>query len=70
MNKRGGNFRISTSCSGPVLMSVKVKPAKQNDIPIKAGEHLIYISQYQYPWITEINMHLVPRFFCTENDDL
>jgi hypothetical protein len=70
MDKRGGDFRISTSCSGPVLMSVKIKPAKRSDIPIKAGEHLIYVSQYQYPWITEINMRFVPRIICTNNDDI
>jgi hypothetical protein len=70
MDKRGGDFRISTSCCGPVLMSVKIKPAKRSDIPIKAGEHLIYVSQYQSPWITDINMHFVPIILCTENDDI
>jgi len=70
MDKRGGNFRISTSCSGPVLMPVKVNPAKPSDIPIKAGSHLIFVSQYQLPWITEISMRLVPRILYTENDDL
>ncbi|HJJ99232.1 MAG TPA: hypothetical protein O0X23_03350 [Methanocorpusculum sp.] len=70
MNKRGGDFRISTSCSGPVLMPAKARPAKQSDIPIKAGSHVIYVSQYQLPWITEINMQLVPRILYTENDDL
>ena len=44
MDKRGGDFRISTSCSGPVLMPVKIKPAKQSDIPIKAGSHTIYVA--------------------------
>ena len=70
MDKRGGDFRISTSCSGPVLMPVKIKPAKQSDIPIKAGSHTIYVSQYQLPWLTEINMRLVPRILYTENDDV
>lgn len=70
MDKRGGDFRISTSCSGPVLMPVKVKPVKPSDVPIEAGSHIIYVSEYQFPWITEINMQLVPRILYTENDDL
>ena len=62
MDERGGDFRISTSCSGPVLMSVKVKPPKPSDVIIKAGDHLIYISRYQLEWISEISMRMVPRF--------
>ncbi|HJJ39325.1 MAG TPA: hypothetical protein O0X42_04220 [Methanocorpusculum sp.] len=62
MDERGGDFRISTSCSGPVLMSVKVKPPKPSDVIIKAGDHIIYISRYQLEWISEISMRMVPRF--------
>jgi len=63
MDKGGGDYRISTTCSGPTLMSVKVKPPKESDIVIRAGNHLIYISRYQIEWIHEITMSLVPRFF-------
>ena len=41
IDKLGGDFRISTSCSGPVLMPVKVKPAKPSDVPIRADDHVI-----------------------------
>ena len=63
MDEGGGDYRISTSCSGPVLMSVKVKPPKDSDIAIHAGNHIIYISRYQIKWITEITMRMVPRCF-------
>jgi hypothetical protein len=67
MDERGGDFRISTSCSGPVLMPVRVKPAKPDDIPVRAGNHIIYISRYQIQWISEITMRMVPRIMYTEN---
>lgn len=67
MDSRGGDFRISTSCSGPVLMPIKVTPVKPSDIPIKAGEHTIFISRYQIAWISEITLHMVPRIMYTEN---
>jgi len=63
MDKRGGDYRISTTCSGPTLMSVMVKPPKDSDIAIRAGNHIIYISRYQIEWVHEITMRLVPRFF-------
>lgn len=67
MDERGGDFRISTSCSGPVLMPVRVKPAKSGDVPIRAGSHIIFISRYQIQWISEITMRMVPRIMYTEN---
>lgn len=62
MDERGGDFRISTTCSGPVLMPTRVKPAKSSDIAVRAGGHIIYISRYQIQWIEEITMDLVPHF--------
>jgi len=63
MDEGGGDYRISTTCSGPTLMSVKVKPPKESDIAIHAGNHIIYISRYQIEWVHEITMKMVPRFF-------
>ncbi len=68
MDERGGDFRISTSCSGPVLMSADVKPPKSSDIPVKSGNHIIYISRYQLDWISEITMRMVPRYFFSPDE--
>lgn len=68
MDERGGDFRVSTACSGPVLMSVKVKPPKSTDVAIKAGGHTIYISRYQLEWISEISMRMVPRFIFSDSE--
>ena len=68
MDKRGGDFRISTSCSGPVLMPVRIRPAKSSDIPLRAGDHVIFISKYQIQWISEINMRMIPRLLFEDGD--
>ncbi len=60
INKRHSDFRISTSCGGPVLLPVSYKPAKPNDIALKAGEHTIFISVYQARYIDHIHMGLIP----------
>lgn len=69
MDERGGDFRISTTCSGPVLMPIRIKPAKASDIPIRGGEHIIYISRYQIEWISEITMQMVPRMPYFDEDN-
>jgi hypothetical protein len=68
MDSRGGDFRISTSCSGPILMPVRIRPAKSSDIPIRAGSHVIFISRYQIQWISEITMRMVPRLLFEDGD--
>lgn len=60
INERNTNFRISTSCGGPVLLPVTYKPAKPTDVALKAGNHLIYISMYQARYIDHIHMGLIP----------
>ena len=69
MDERGGDFRICTSCSGPVLLSVKVKGPKTSDTVIKAGDHTIYISRYQINYVTDITMQLVPRFLYSDSEN-
>jgi hypothetical protein len=58
--ERKTNFRISTSCGGPVLLPVSYKPPKSTDLALRAGEYLIYISIYQARYIDVIHMGLVP----------
>ncbi|MFH0968444.1 MAG: hypothetical protein V1862_12245 [Methanobacteriota archaeon] len=60
INERKTNFRISTSCGGPVLLPVSYKPAKTTDVALRAGEYLIYISIYQARYIDHIHMGLIP----------
>jgi hypothetical protein len=60
MKERNTDFRISTSCGGPVLLPISYKPPKPSDLALKAGEHTIYISMYQARYIDHIHMGLVP----------
>lgn len=60
IKERDTDFRISTSCGGPVLLPISFKPPKPTDVALKAGEHLIYISMYQTRYIDHIHMGLIP----------
>ena len=56
------NFRICTSCGGPILLSTSVKPPKSTDIEIYVGDYIIYISMYQARFMDSINMDMVPKY--------
>jgi len=62
INKRNCDFRICTSCGGPILLPVSVKPPKRSDILIKAGHHTIYISIHQARFLNAIHMDMIPFF--------
>jgi hypothetical protein len=65
------DFRISTSCGGPILLPVAMKPPKKTDVQVKAGIYSIFISIHQAPYIQVIHRGLIPLFYeyCDENAD-
>jgi hypothetical protein len=65
------DFRISTSCGGPILLPVSMKPPKKTDVQVKAGTYLIFISIHQAPYIQVIHRGLIPLFYeyCDEHAD-
>ena len=64
----GSDFRISTSCGGPILLPVIIKPPKPTDLQVPAGEYVIFVSIYQARYLIAVDMGMVP-FFLDEMDD-
>ena len=62
INKRDCDFRICTSCGGPILLPIRVKPPKKTDLLLKAGNHTIYVSIHQARFLNSINMDMIPFF--------
>jgi hypothetical protein len=62
INRRDCDFRICTSCGGPILLPVRVKTPKKTDLLLKAGNHTIYISIHQARFLNSIRMDMIPFF--------
>ncbi len=62
IRKRDCDFRICTSCGGPILLPVRIKPPKKTDLLLKAGNHTIYVSVHQARFLTMIEMEMIPFF--------
>ena len=67
INKRDCDFRICTSCGGPILLPTRIKPPKKTDLLLRAGNHMIYISVHQVRFLHSIQMEMIPFF---DDDDL
>jgi hypothetical protein len=61
--QRKRDFRVSTSCSGPILLPTSVKPPKATDLQVPVGDYTIYISKYQARYIDSINWRMIPIFY-------
>jgi hypothetical protein len=67
INKRDCDFRICTSCGGPILLPTRIKPPKKTDLLLRAGNHMIYVSIHQVRYLHNIHMEMIPFF---DDDDL
>lgn len=52
--KNDQDYRVSTSCSGPAVVPVAIKPPKTTDLQIKVGDHILYVSSVQARYISRI----------------
>lgn len=66
--QRKSDFRISTSCGGPILLPVSIKPPKSTDLQIPAGDYVIFVSIHQARYLSAVHMGMVP-FFLDEMDE-
>jgi hypothetical protein len=62
IEERDCDFRICTSCGGPILLPVSIKPPKKSDVLFEAAGHTIYISIHQVRFLDEIRADMIPFF--------
>ncbi len=55
INEQKRDYRVCTSCGGPVLLPIAIKKPKPNDIKVKVGEHTLYVSATQARYIDVID---------------
>ncbi|MCE5339021.1 MULTISPECIES: hypothetical protein [unclassified Methanoculleus] len=61
--QRKRDFRVSTACSGPILLPTSVKPPKATDLQVPVGDYTVYISKYQARYIDSIHRGMIPIFY-------
>jgi hypothetical protein len=56
------DYRICTSCGGPILLPITIKQPKSKDIRIPVGERTLFISRYQASFLDLIDREMIPRY--------
>lgn len=60
--KHKGDFRLSTTCGGPVILPVEMKDAKNSDIVMQIGPSKLYISKVQMHYLRRIEKHMLAYY--------
>ena len=60
---RKRDFRVSTACSGPILLPTSIKPPKITDLQIPIGDYTIYLSKYQARYLDSIHKGMIPIYY-------
>jgi hypothetical protein len=56
------DFRVCTSCGGPILLPATIKRPKPTDIILRMDDRILYISRYQAPFLSSIDREMIPRY--------
>jgi hypothetical protein len=56
------DFRLRTTCGGPVIVPIAYSPKKESDIKIPIGNNVLYVSKVQAKYLREISMRMIEGY--------
>lgn len=59
IKKKRGDYRVSTSCYGPVILPIKMKAPKETDLKIPIGGNTLYVSIVQAKYVDRITKSML-----------
>ena len=62
INREDRDFRVCTSCSGPVLVPVDLAPVKTSDIEINVGDNTLFVSIVMARYTRRIHKSMLDQY--------
>lgn len=56
------DFRLCTTCGGPVIVPIEMKDPKDSDIVVPIGSNRLYISKVQARYLRRIERHMLAYY--------
>ncbi len=53
------DFRVTTTCSGALILPITISPPKETDVAIRIGTNTLYVSIYQARWLKRIDRSML-----------
>lgn len=61
IKKQGRDYRVSTTCSGAMILPTSYKPPKPSDLRVDVDGHRLYISRVQAQYINKIDITMLTK---------
>ncbi|KXS44679.1 hypothetical protein HWN40_11230 [Methanolobus zinderi] len=58
----GRDFRVCTTCGGPVIYPIEYSTPKDTDLIIEIGGNTLYVSKVQARYLRKIEMRMLERY--------
>ena len=59
IKEQGKDFRVTTTCSGALILPTSISPPKETDVAIRIGKNTLYVSIYQARWVKRIDRRML-----------
>jgi hypothetical protein len=53
------DFRVTTTCSGALILPTSISPPKETDVAMRIGKNTLYVSIYQARWVKRIDRRML-----------
>jgi len=61
IKQQGMDYRVSTTCSGAMILPTSYKPPKPSDLRVDVDGHRLYISRVQAQYIDKIDKSMLTK---------
>jgi hypothetical protein len=61
IKQQGMDYRVSTTCSGAMILPTSYKPPKPSDLRVDVNGHRLYISRVQAQYINKIDKTMLTK---------
>ena len=61
IKKQGMDYRVSTTCSGAMILPTSYKPPRPSDLRVDVDGHRLYISRVQAQYIDKIDKTMLTK---------
>lgn len=70
IKKENRDFRVCTSCSGPLLIPTDIVPSKPSDLEVEIGDNSLFISFNQAIYTRRFHKSLLDQYYWVIEKDL
>ncbi|MFQ6121025.1 MAG: hypothetical protein ACE5KE_14215 [Methanosarcinales archaeon] len=62
IKNKNRDYRVCTTCSGPMILPIEIKPFKPTDLKVQIGDNTLYVSAFMARYINRIDKHMLDRY--------